>query len=187
MLMPALRGEFAEWERVPPSLAAAVREHARIQRTWSLRTEELLALGAQERAQDWPDTGLPVTLAHGDFHGGNVVVDEGRATIFDWSDACVAHPLIDLHLFLTAGVDENVQDVFVDAYAEGWDVPSSLVRSGLEKIAERSCLHQAESYRAIAAGVEPAEREMFLDAEREWRERATAARAGTQPSRDTSP
>jgi hypothetical protein len=186
MLMRGLHGEVAS-ESVPPALAPAVRELARIQRAWSGRTDELLRLGAQDRAQDWPDTGLPVTLAHGDFHGGNVVVDGDSATIFDWSDACVAHPLIDLHLFLTEGVDEADRDRFVDAYAEGWEVSPALVRSGLEEIASYSSLHQAESYRAIAAGVEPAERQMFVDAEREWRERASAARAGTHPSRDTAP
>jgi hypothetical protein len=186
MLMRELRGEFAS-DFVPDSFTAAVREHARIQRSWSRRADELLALGGQNRAQDWPDVGLPVTLAHGDFHGGNVVVDEGRATIFDWSDACVAHPLIDLHTFLSFDVAEDARDLFVEAYAEGWEVPPALIRSGLEQIAEYACLHQAESYRAIAAGVEPAERPMFVDAEREWRERATAAREGTRPSPDTSP
>jgi hypothetical protein len=75
----------------------------------------------------------------------------------------------------------------VAAYAEGWEVSPAMIRSGLEQIAAYACLHQAESYRAIAAGVEPLERAMFVDAEREWRERATAARAGTRPSRDTSP
>jgi hypothetical protein len=185
MLMPELRGEVAESRSV--SLAPALREHARIQRSWSLRTGELLALGAQHRAQNWPDTGLPVTLAHGDFHGGNVIVDNGHTTIFDWSDACVAHPLIDLHTFLAFGVTEDARDVLVEAYAEGWEVPPALIRSGLEQIAEYACLHQAESYRAIAAGVEPEERDMFLNAERQWRERATAAREGTRPSPDTSP
>lgn len=185
MLMRELRGEITESATV--SLAPALRAHARIQRSWSLRTEELLALGAQDRAQDWPDTGLPVSLAHGDLHGANVAVDNGRAAIFDWSDACVAHPLIDLHTFLAEGVDEDAQDVFVEAYADGWDVPPTLVRSGVEQIAVYSCLHQAESYRAIAAGVEPTERGMFLDAEREWRERASAARAETRPSPDRSP
>lgn len=185
MLMRPLNGESAETAGV--ALAPALREHARIQRSWSLRTEELLALGAQDRAQDWPETGLPVTLAHGDLHGGNVVVDKGHPTIFDWSDACVAHPLIDLHTFLAFGVEEGAHDAFVDAYAEGWDVPPAMIRSGLEQIAVYSCLHQAESYRGIAAGVEPAEREMFVEEEREWRERASAARAGTRPTPDMSP
>ncbi len=116
-----------------------------------------------------------------------MVVDKGRATIFDWSDACVAHPLIDLHTFLAEGVDEDAHDACLDAYAEGWDVPPAMVRSGLEQIAGYSCLHQAESYHAIAAEVEPTERRMFVDAEREWRERATVARAGTRPTGDTQP
>jgi hypothetical protein len=186
MLMRELHGEVVT-ESVPASFTPALREHARIQRAWSRRTGELLALGAQDRAQDWPDTGLPVTLAHGDFHSANVVIDGGRATIFDWSDACVAHPLIDLHTFFAERVDEALHDIFVDAYAEGWDVSPALVRSGLEQIAAYSCLHQVESYRAIAAAVEPMDRRMFVDAEREWQERATVARAGTRPSRDTPP
>ena len=99
----------------------------------------------------------------------------------------MAHPLIDLHTFLFFDVPEADREPFVDAYAEGWEVPSALVRSGIEQIAPYSCLHQAESYRAIAAGVEPAERGMFLDDEQAWRKRATAARAGMRPSRDTSP
>lgn len=187
LLMRELRGVGEVADSVSVTLGPAVRELARIQRSSSRRTGELLALGAQDRAQDWPDTGLPVTLAHGDFHGANVVVDGERATIFDWSDACVAHPLIDLHLFLAEGVEEDAKDALVEAYADGWDVEPGVIESGLGQIAAYSCLHQAESYRAIAAGVEPAERQMFVDAEREWRERANAAREETRPSPDTSP
>jgi Ser/Thr protein kinase RdoA (MazF antagonist) len=40
---------------------------------------------------------LRETLVHGDFHHGNVSVDGEGPVIFDWSDACLAHPLVDLH------------------------------------------------------------------------------------------
>jgi hypothetical protein len=93
-------------------------------------------------------------------------------------------PLIDLHTFLD-DADEDARDAFVDAYAAGWDVPAAAIRRGLEQIAPYSCLHQAKTYRAIASGVEPTERGMFLDAERDWRERAIAARAETRPSPGT--
>jgi len=35
--------------------------------------------------------GIPETLNHGDFHDGNVLVKNGRVTLFDWGDGCVAH------------------------------------------------------------------------------------------------
>ena len=170
LLMRALRGPI-ELESQPVSLAPALRTLARIQRAWSDRTQELLSLGAQDRTQDWPDVGLPETLAHGDFHGSNVAVNAEDATIFDWSDACVAHPLIDLHLFLDEIEDEHVRRAFVRAYADGWELPAATIEAALPRIAPYSCLHQAESYRAIAAAVEPDSRGMFIDAEREWRDR----------------
>src|SRR5204862_3403845 len=186
MLMRELRGEIA-YESRPATLAPALRRLALIQRAWSARTDELLSLGAQRRQQDWPDVGLPETLAHGDFHGANVIVEQGRATIFDWSDACVAHPLIDLHLFLDQLDDVELRSAFVAAYADGWQVPPAAIDAGLAQIAPYSCLHQAESYRAIAAAVEPDARSPFVDAEREWRNRANALRVGTRPNRDTPP
>lgn len=40
--------------------------------------------------------GLPDTLAHGDFHRGNVRFTDRGWRIYDWTDGCLAHPLIDL-------------------------------------------------------------------------------------------
>ena len=41
--------------------------------------------------------GLPSTLVHGDLHPGNAARIDGELAYFDWTDACIAHPLIDLH------------------------------------------------------------------------------------------
>ena len=41
--------------------------------------------------------GLPLALAHGDFHPMNAIAP---ATIIDWSDALIAHPFTDLERFL---------------------------------------------------------------------------------------
>ncbi|MBC7877359.1 MAG: aminoglycoside phosphotransferase family protein [Anaerolineales bacterium] len=46
--------------------------------------------------------GIPETLNHGDFHDGNVLVKDGRVTLFDWGDACVAHPFISLRTFFVS-------------------------------------------------------------------------------------
>lgn len=40
--------------------------------------------------------GVPETIQHDDFHDANVLVPDGRYTIFDWGDACVSHPFCTL-------------------------------------------------------------------------------------------
>jgi hypothetical protein len=39
--------------------------------------------------------GLPDTLVHGDFHGGNVRGDGASLVVLDWGDCGVGHPLLD--------------------------------------------------------------------------------------------
>ena len=158
-----------------------------IHRAWSTRADELFALGAQDRRVNAPELSLlPDTLVHGDFHGGNAFVDDGRALIFDWSDACVANPLFDLHLYLM-DVEREMHDELVDAYARGWagDVSATDVRDALPRATPLSCLHQAESYRAILATLAPDDRFWFEDEPERWRALASAARAETRPSPDT--
>ena len=40
--------------------------------------------------------GIPYTLEHGDFWGGNITVTDNRFIFFDWTDSCVAHPFFSL-------------------------------------------------------------------------------------------
>jgi hypothetical protein len=44
--------------------------------------------------------GIPDTLVHGDLHAGNIGLRGGRSVFFDWTDACVAQPFLDLVTFL---------------------------------------------------------------------------------------
>ncbi|MDX6485413.1 MAG: hypothetical protein QOF43_566, partial [Gaiellaceae bacterium] len=155
-----------------------LRTLAEIQRAWAGRADELLALGAQDRRRELPKAPLPDTLVHGDFHGGNATLRRGDAVIFDWSDACIAQPLFDLHLFLCFVDAESERGRLVEAYAEGWSGVASVdeIHAALELAAPYSCLHQAESYRAITAAVEPDDRWWFGGEEQIWRERADQAR-----------
>jgi hypothetical protein len=164
----------------------AVRTLGQIQREWCDRTGELKALGAPDRSLDVLEAqvaGLvhdlapelahavpaleaacriefPMTLVHGDLNHGNV----SGGVIFDWSDACVAHPLFDLHLY---ALGEPNEAELVAAYSEGW---GDDVRDALELARPPSCLHQAASYRAIQAASE--ETFWFEGAGRSWIERA---------------
>jgi hypothetical protein len=188
MLMRELPGEA---RRDP----VVLRTLGKIQRAWCDRVDELLALGAPDRrldvlevsiaglvADEAPELahavpaleaacraahGLPATLVHGDFHSGNALVDDaGRAVLFDWSDACVAHPLFDLHLYAFGDEDEQA---LVAAYSEGWGED---VSDALALTAAPSCLHQAVSYRAIQSASEA--KFWFKGAARDWLERAVA-------------
>ena len=58
--------------------------------------------------------GVPESLHNGDFHDGNVFLNEGHPSLFDWGDACVAHPF-----FSAVAALRNVEDRFSLA----WDGP----------------------------------------------------------------
>ena len=63
--------------------------------------------------------GLPDTLVHGDLHPGNIAHDGDSLVLYDWSDAAVSHPLLDLvHLSHRLPDDEAGQARA--AYAEVW-------------------------------------------------------------------
>lgn len=98
------------------------------------------------------ECGLPDTLVHGDLHPGNVARQDGELVYFDWTDACVAQPLVDLHS-LQWSQDESVRAALLEAYLEGWggDVPPEAVR--LARVV--TPLHHAVSYATIAASLEP--------------------------------
>ncbi|MEL7436668.1 MAG: phosphotransferase, partial [Chloroflexota bacterium] len=74
------------------------------------------------------DLNLPLTLTHGDFWAGNVVISDDEKHIpifFDWSDASISHPFFDAVTFLEDVADnlphvENAHDILLDAYLEEW-------------------------------------------------------------------
>ncbi|WP_424951802.1 phosphotransferase family protein [Deinococcus sp.] len=44
--------------------------------------------------------GMPECACHGDLHANNVLVQGDTVRLFDWSEACTAHPLTDIGWFL---------------------------------------------------------------------------------------
>jgi hypothetical protein len=164
LLMRELRGRPAyEHEESAAGLATLERIH----HAWRERHDALLALGAPDRrlavlertlptfappehaaalqaaCRELAARGEPETLVHGDFHTGNVIVgDDGHAVIFDWSDACIAHPACDRHLYAP---DDS-------------DPVSAIV----------ACLHQVVSYRLILANLEPSDQWWFAGEPDRW-------------------
>jgi aminoglycoside/choline kinase family phosphotransferase len=46
--------------------------------------------------------GIPESLNHGDFHDGNVLLRNGRVTLFDWGDGNLTHPFVSLRTFFVS-------------------------------------------------------------------------------------
>lgn len=100
--------------------------------------------------------GLPPTLVHGDLHPGNAMRLDGRIAYFDWTDACVAHPFVDLHS-LQWERDEATRAAILDAYLEPWRAvaPEAALREAVALAGVVTPLHHAVSYATIARSLEP--------------------------------
>jgi hypothetical protein len=114
------------------------------------------------------------TLVHGDLHPGNAARLDGRIAYFDWTDACVAHPFVDLHS-LQWESDEAAREALLDAYLDPWRATASeeTLREAVALARVATPLHHAVSYATIAASVEPASKGE-LDATHEFLREAMA-------------
>jgi aminoglycoside phosphotransferase (APT) family kinase protein len=79
------------------------------------RRELVAGLGERARALAL----LPDTLVHGDVHGGNVSTTPPGYAFFDWSDAAIGHPFVDMILVLTAAEADRAAEL-LDAYLDEW-------------------------------------------------------------------
>ena len=65
--------------------------------------------------------GIPDVLVHGDFHPGNVRLAGDRMVIFDWSDAAIAKPFIDVMTWATWLPHEPAaRDALWQSFADVW-------------------------------------------------------------------
>jgi hypothetical protein len=194
LLMRELRGKQVgdlEHGRWSDALVAA----AGVQRGWVGREADLFALGAHDRTlpvlgseigpafdacglhragmvaelerrcAELADGPLPQTLVHGDLHPWNVMVDDSDMRIFDWSDACVSHPLFDLPTFLQRSDDDAARGAMLDAYLDVWSDHGSRaeLRAAFELAQPVAYVHHAISYMRIQQALELDDRELFAD------------------------
>lgn len=104
--------------------------------------------------------GIPDTLVHGDLHAGNVGLRKDRVIFFDWTDACVAPPFLDLVTFLNEselldavpGARERLRSAYLDEW-RGVAAADALARAA--ELAEPiGMLHQAVSYQHMLLALE---------------------------------
>ena len=100
--------------------------------------------------------GIPHTLEHGDFHAGNIAVTNQGFIYYDWTDGCIAHPLVCLTTYLE-GVEPDWHAQIKGAYLAEWarfGAPEQLNRA-LALSDALGPLQLAVSYRDIRATTEP--------------------------------
>jgi hypothetical protein len=101
--------------------------------------------------------GIPDTLCHGDLHLGNIAYAAGRARIFDWSDACVGHPFLDLaHLVVRlpevqGPVDPDWYEPYLAAWRGGW--PDAVLRRAIDLAVVVERMFQAVTLEELGAWV----------------------------------
>jgi aminoglycoside/choline kinase family phosphotransferase len=128
----------------------------------ALEAEELERLRAiapriATTLRDCAGLGLPDTLVHGDLHLGNVAQrDDGEGwVIFDWTDACLAHPFTDL-IGIRAERDEALRDALREAYLDEWSdlLPADEIEQAWMLGGVAFHFHHAVSYQSILNHVE---------------------------------
>lgn len=93
---------------------------------------------------------LPDTLVHGDFHGGNVCGTEDGWVIYDWTDGCVSHPLLDLQPVLSARPWSAAD---LTAGLERWWPGLDLADDDWAAVRVLGLAHQVVSYLRITAAL----------------------------------
>ena len=91
------------------------------------------------------------TLVHGDFHPWNVAFGPGVRCVFDWTDAAVSHPFVDLATYVLRTDDSAVRRRLIDAYVESWSGLHSdaALREAADIALVVGSLFQIETYRAL--------------------------------------
>lgn len=65
------------------------------------------------------DYSVPNTLVHGDLHPGNIASSDNRLIFFDWTDAAITHPFMDMFMIYDEEDDAD-RSRMLDAYLQGW-------------------------------------------------------------------
>jgi hypothetical protein len=149
-----------------PEVGADGRLPAMDTATW-LTEEEAAALAAavpRVRAccEELAAMAVPASLVHGDLHLANVTEGPRGPLLFDWTEACVAHPFLDLATIRRGtgeidAADEELRARVRAAYLPVWssfESPERLARAW-ELAIPLGALHQAISYRSLVAALQP--------------------------------
>ena len=157
----------AEAQAWLPALEATGRLLGIDAATW-LSEDETTALGAAvprltAACAELAAYRVPPSIVHGDLHLGNVATGPRGYLFFDWTDACIAHPFLDLPTirrgtaFAEDEGEPELRDRLRAAYLPAWAAfePPDRLRRAWELAVPLGALHHAISYRSIVARLQP--------------------------------
>jgi len=129
--------------------------HRALRRAVPATPEELAAArsvrdGVHAVLEELDSLAIPDTLVHGDLHIGNVAHDGDSLVLYDWSDAAVSHPFLDL-VMLTERLPEDERRPAREVYAEAWRAayPDVDVDRGLELAVQANTIYQMVTFEQI--------------------------------------
>jgi hypothetical protein len=91
------------------------------------------------------------SLVHGDLHPWNVTFGSSASRVFDWTDAAVSHPFVDLATYVLRTDDIAMRRRLMDAYINVWSAghpPESLKEAAALGLVV-SALYQVQTYRVL--------------------------------------
>lgn len=143
------------------------RRHAKPTDLAQLRS---LAPQIQERCTELANYYLPDTLVHGDLHVGNMARNAEGYLFYDWSDACLAHPFLDMITPYFFQEEPAEQRQLRDAYLSQWTdwEPMERLQEVWQLARPLAALHQAVSYLHILLGQEEAIHDEMADGLRDF-------------------
>lgn len=91
------------------------------------------------------------TLVHGDLHPWNVAYSPSATRVFDWTDAAVSHPFVDLATYVFTTNDQVARRRLVDAYGGAWSTVTSkhTLREAMNLGLVVGALYQVQTYRTL--------------------------------------
>ncbi len=112
----------------------------------------------ERMVREFWDCGVPDTLNHGDLHLGNVAYDGSVLRVFDLTDSCVSHPLLDgYHLAHFDGRRPSESDLFA-AFVRPWRTafPDARIDRAAQLAPVANLAFQADTFHRISLATEPA-------------------------------
>jgi Phosphotransferase enzyme family len=118
--------------------------------------------------------GPGTSLVHGDFHPWNVVAGQGGPRIFDWTDAAVAHPFLDLVTYVMRTGDLALRRYLLQRYLGLWSryLSSDDLQAAGQLALVAGALYQARSYSQLIPTVMPDDLAQLRDGDVHWLQRA---------------
>ena len=171
-----LAGEAASWL---PVVGATGDQPGIDAASWLTATEAAELGAAAARVEmlcaELAGFAVPITLVHGDLLLSNVAAGPDGYLFFDWTDACLAHPFVDM-LDIHQEEDATVRNRLRDAYLREWtaiEPPERLLHAWM--LAEPlAALHHAVSYRSLAAELRPPMDDHMMTSTAYWLRKITA-------------